>query len=109
MAEQWVVMRNGTKVMESGAGEALHYARTLDPFVAELEDGLELGDVIIIRAPRTDTRRSEEEEALWSFSRTLHRQIHDASEAAYRGETNKAMELLHLVRDRVNHFIGKQP
>lgn len=103
----WVVMKGTIKLMEAEAGAVLNYARTIDPFLSELEDGMIVGDVVISQAPAVTMQRTEEESALWSFTRTLHKQIHDAANAAHRGEYNQARDLLLLVQERVNNYMSR--
>ncbi len=104
MANEWVVLSGATKLMEADASEVLNFVRTLDPFIYELEDGMVIGDVIVSRAPAPAMDRNDQELALWSFSRTLHKQIHDAANASHRGEYNKCKQLLRLAHERLNNF-----
>ena len=108
MVNEWLVMKGSVKLMESGETEILNYVRTVDPFVHELTDGMTVGDLIISKSPRLEMKRSDDEAAIWSFTRTLHKQIHDASDAAYRGQYKKSKKLLKLVQTRLNHFLSKQ-
>lgn len=105
MADRWVVVLADQKVMEDQAGPVLAFLRTLDPFISELEDGMDVEGHLVTRAVEPVVQRSEEEKALWSFTSTLHTQIHNAADAANRGQVNQAMGLLFLVRDRINHFL----
>ena len=107
-SSKWVVVRADRKVMEDNAGPVLAFLRSLDPFVSDLEDGMEVEGHLVTRAVQPVIERSEEEKALWSFASTLHTQIHNAADAAGRGETNTAMSLLFLVRDRINHFLSNK-
>ena len=108
MADLWVVVASCGETREMDERAALELARSVDPFVTELEEGMEAGQYAFSRAAKPTIRRSEEEKALWSFASTLHTQIHNAADAAGRGETNTAMNLLHLVRDRINHFLSNK-
>lgn len=107
-SSKWVVVLEDQKVMEAEAGPVLAFLRTLDPFISALEDGMEVSGHLVCRATEPTIERTEEEKALWSFTSTLHTQIHNASDAAGRGETNQAMALLFLVRDRINHFLSNK-
>ncbi len=107
MANEWVVLRDTTKLMEADATEVLNFVRSLDPFICELEDGMTIDNVIVSRAPATEMDRNEQELAMWSFSRTLHKQIHDAANASHRGEYNKCKQLLILVHERLDHFASR--
>lgn len=108
MAERWVVVSPCGETREVDERVALDFARSLDPFVTELEEGMEAGNYTFSSAAKPTVQRSEEEKALWSFTSTLHTQIHKAADAAGRGETNAAMDFLFLVRDRINHFLGNK-
>lgn len=105
-SSKWVVVFPDRKVMEDEAGPVLAFVRQLDPFISALEDGMEVDGHLVCRAVEPAVKRTEEEKALWSFTSTLHTQIHNAADAAGRGEVNRAMQLLFLVRDRINHFLS---
>lgn len=101
---KWVVTEGAHKIMEGTHDEVLSLINEHDPFIGRLRDGQKIQDLLVTRVERYEIPRTESEKALRAFTASIHKQIHDAADAAYRSETNKCKELLEIVRDRINYF-----
>jgi hypothetical protein len=79
-----------------------------DPFITTLADGMQIAGLTVAYVEQPKDERSEVERSMRAFTASLYKQIHDASDAAYRGQYKKSQKLLKLVQTRLNHFLSKQ-
>lgn len=103
----WILSDEGNKVVEGTYSKVLSAVSDLDPFVSFLTDGMKVKNYVVTEHEPVAKQRTEDEKRLRSFTSTLHKQIHDADEAAYRGEANKANDLLVTIKDRLDHYMKR--
>ena len=100
----WVVTEGTRKIMEGTEQEVLSLIQEHDPFISLLRDGLKVDGLLISRIDAEPIERTESEKALRAFTASIHKQIHDAADAAFRSEENKSRHLLKIIEERVIHF-----
>ena len=101
----WLLTRGTSKIWEGTHDEVLSLVSEEDPFIVELRDGMKVGDSLVTHIVNEPIQRSEEEKSLRAFTSSIHKQIHDAADAAYRNQPNQSLRLLETVQERLNHFM----
>lgn len=102
----WIVTEGSRKVAQGTHKDILRIVNERDPFITTLADGMQVNGLTIAHVEQPKDERSEQERSLRAFTASLHKQIHDASDAAYRGQYKKSQKLLKLVQTRLNHFLS---
>jgi hypothetical protein len=104
---RWIVSRDLQNVLEADRSTVLNYLKQQDPFLIELQDGMRVGDLLIVEAPTHEQLHSHRDVAIHSFIRSLHRDVHGASEHASHQRFDQALAVLVHMRDRVSHFADR--
>lgn len=102
-----MLSRGASKIWEGTHDEVLSLIAEEDPFIMELRDGMKVGDSLVTHVVNEPIQRSEQEKSLRAFTSSIHKQIHDAAEAAYRSQPNQCLRLLEIVQERLNHFMDQ--
>ncbi len=107
MASNWVLTEGDHKIMEGTHAEVLSLVNEHDPFITRLKDGQKVNGLLLTKVDYQPIHRTEGEKVLRAFTASIHKEIHDAADAAYRSEYNKAESLLVVIQDRVNNFLSR--
>ncbi|PWL23079.1 MAG: hypothetical protein DCO99_03600 [Synechococcus sp. XM-24] len=104
---EWILTEGASKVAQGSHAQILALVRERDPFISQLRDGANICGYTVGRVVAEPVERSDSERDLRAFTLSLHKQIHDAADAAHRCEYNKSRRLLLKAQERLNHYLGR--